>query len=271
MSALSFYISEVVHVRRVKPLHRLRYRIAYVLADLDRLEEACEASFLMGIAKPGLMRFSPRDHGDGKTDDLAQWVRNYVAAEGVVETCARIELLTMPRMFGYVFNPLSVYFLYGEDGGLHHVLYEVNNTFGGRHFYLARAGGKAGRHTHQCRKELYVSPFFDVEGSYRFAVTPPDERVRLHIDYYGKDGDIALTANLIGKRKEVSTGQCLKVLAGFPLMTLGVIASIHWHALKLILKGARYRPAPDDKSLHGNARRIKAAKSKEKFPQREAA
>jgi len=241
MSPISFYTGAVVHRRYGAVTHKLRYRIAYILLDLDRLDEANAASSLLGIERPGLLSFKSKDHGDGASRNLASWVREHLAAQGVEEEASRIELLTLPRMFGYVFNPISVYFIYGRDGALHHILYQVTNTFSERHFYLCAADPVAAIINQTSEKRLYVSPFFDVKGAYRFKVQPPSETLALTIRYDLVNGDKGLTASLTGIRKPVTTWRSAVLLAKFPFMTLGVVAGIHWQALKLWLKGAKYR------------------------------
>lgn len=244
MSPVSFYTGDVSHIRVSGPRHRLRYRIAYIALDLDRIAEADACSRYLGVERPGLMSFHACDHGDGAATDLARWVRDKAKSSGVEQECARIELLTLPRMFGYVFNPISVYFLFDATGALHHILYEVNNTFGGRHFYFAEPNSADPKLPHHAKKELYVSPFFDVEGGYEFSVRPPGDTIFLNVDYHNRDGSKALNARLDATRREVTDREALKILAGFPLMTLGVVAAIHWEALKLFFKGARFRPEP---------------------------
>jgi len=241
MSAISFYTGAVVHRRYGAVAHKLRYRIAYILLDLDRLNEANAASSLLTIERPGLLSFRAKDHGDGASRNLASWVRAHLAAQGVKDEASRIELLTLPRMFGYVFNPISVYFIYGRNGALHHTLYQVTNTFSDRHFYLCPADPTAPVINQTSEKRLYVSPFFDVEGSYQFKVQLPGETVALTIRYNLENGDKRLTASLTGIRKPVTTWRSASLLAKFPFMTLGVVAGIHWQALKLWLKGAKYR------------------------------
>lgn len=245
-----FYIGKVSHRRFGKISHVLRYRIAYLLLDLDRLEEAGRLSRLLKIGKRGLIRFDPLDHGEGKTQDLAGWVRAFVAQQGVQEEVASIQLLTLPRMLGYVFNPVSVYFLRDKAGDLHHVLYEVGNTFGERHFYLCAAELQAGLCRHQCDKAFYVSPFFDQRGHYEFTVQPPMDSVSLAISYRHGEAE-RMSAYLSGKAQPVTTATCLGLIAKFPLMTLGVIAGIHWEALKLVLKGARYHSHGPERSAPG--------------------
>lgn len=244
MSAISFYTGMVTHRRFGAVTHKLRYRIAYLLVDLDQLERAGKASHLLGVERRNLMTFRSKDHGNGADHGLASWVRGYLSGNDVPEDAARIELLTLPRMFGYVFNPISVFFIYDATGSLHHILYEVNNTFGGRTFYLCRADQAGPVADHTSEKALYVSPFFDVEGQYRFKVQPPADSVALTIRYDHADGAKAMMASLVGQKAPVTTWKTLGVLARYPLMTFGVVASIHWEALKLWLKGARYRSRP---------------------------
>lgn len=258
-----FYTGQVSHRRFGRISHVLRYRIAYLLLDLDRLDEAGRLTRFLSIGKRGLISFDPRDHGDGQAQDLAAWVRAFVARQGVQEDVATIELLTLPRMFGYVFNPVSVYFLRNEAGDLHHVLYEVGNTFGERHYYLCAAELLDGLCRHECDKAFYVSPFFDQRGHYEFTVRPPSDSVTLTISYRDCETE-RMAAHLAGKARPVTARTTLGLLAKFPFMTLGVIAGIHWEALKLVVKGARYH-------RHGPKRRTagtslgRAASSSQKW------
>ena len=150
MSAGAFYIGAVSHQRLGRVRHRLRYRIAYVLVDLDRAAEADRDSRLLGVDRSAPLAVRARDHGpiDAPPQNaaaLAAWVRALLRARGVTASAARIELLTLPRMFGFVFNPISVYLVRDSAGALHHVLYEVNNTFGERLLYLVTPGGEVGK------------------------------------------------------------------------------------------------------------------------------
>ncbi|MEM9495208.1 MAG: DUF1365 domain-containing protein [Pseudomonadota bacterium] len=244
MTPTAFYIGHVTHKRFGPTPHFLRYKIAYVLADLDRTERP--GARLMSVDRPGVLSLRSKDHGDGDSDNLAGWVRAFLQERGVASPAARIELLTLPRMLGFVFNPLSVYFIYDDANALHHILYEVNNTLGERHHYLCPAQtDENDLHApvdQSCPKEFYVSPFFDIEGRYRFRVRPPGETLALNIHYENAAGDKAMNATLNGARAPVSDKTCLAILFGLPLMTIGVAAAIGWEALKLKLKGALFRP-----------------------------
>lgn len=250
MTPIYFYNGVVRHRRLSDPPHVLQHKVTYALIDLDRLDEANSASLFFGAGKRGFISINPKDHGDGKSPDLAQWARATLIRHGVEQEAARIELLTLPRLFGYVFNPISIYFFYDRRGVLHHILYEVNNTFGGRHFYLVEAEQDQRTHKHRCDKAFHVSPFLEVKGHYDFNTTAPGRKFSLRIAYHEDESKPALHATFSGWRAAVSNAFCLKVLLRFPFMTLGVIAAIHWHALRLFLKGARLRNA------HGRERQF---------------
>ena len=237
--AARFYVGEVGHRRYGRVDHALRYRIAYLLIDLDRVEEAGRLARFLRIGRSGFMSFCPLDHGDSQSSDLAGWVRAFLQEQGIEKPAAKIELLTLPRMFGYVFNPISIYFIRDGRGCLHHLLYEVGNTFGERHFYLCAVEPDASVCEHTSGKAFYVSPFFDTDGQYDFKICPPDETVRLSISYRVGDEE-RLRASLMGRARPVTNRTCIGLLLGFPFMTLGVIAGIHWEALQLWFKGARY-------------------------------
>jgi hypothetical protein len=162
-----------------------------------------------------------------------------------VESGGPITLFCMPRVFGYGFNPLSVYFCYRTDGTVAATLYEVHNAFRQRHWYLIRVDRGAGPLVDQrCDKLFYVSPFMDMDMSYTFRVALPDERIALAIHAADKDG-LLLVAALSGNRQPLTDGRLFRLLATYPLLTLKVIAAIHWHALRLLLKGMRLRVRPN--------------------------
>ena len=180
-------------------------------------------------------------------------VEGHLRAAGLATDSGGIRLFWMPRVFGYGFNPLSVYFCYQRDGSLAAILYEVHNTFRERHSYLipverdAGAVGVAGAPgaviDQHCRKGFYVSPFMDMEMSYTFRVAVPDQRVMVAIRAADNDG-LLLAAALTGERSALTDLALLRALATHPLLTLKVIGAIHWHALRLLFKGLKLRPRP---------------------------
>lgn len=234
------YRSVVTHERFGRAAHRLKYRVAYALVDLESLSEGRSPTRLFGFNRPGLLSIRARDHGEGSADDLAKWARSYLQANGMKEEAAKILLFTLPRMFGFVFNPVSFYFVYDREERLHHILCEVNNTFGGRHFYLLRVSALGALKQKDCAKEFYVSPFLETSGKYSFKVRSPGQTISVGIDYRRENGERQLSAYLSGRRARLDAWTCFRILVEFPLMTLGVVAAIYWEALVLWFKGAPF-------------------------------
>jgi hypothetical protein len=233
----AIYRGVVTH-RRLRPKrHALRYRIFQLLLDLDEAPRL--RSRLFGYDRPALLGFRERDHGDGSATPLKAQVARRLAAAGIAGG-GPVRILCMPRVLGYVFNPLSIYFCHRADGALSAIVYEVNNTFGDRHSYVLPVRGGP-RVEQACAKRLHVSPFMDMDLAYDFAVEPPDERLAIGIHVRDAEG-LLVTAGFSGARRAFTDAELLKACLAHPLLTLGVIAAIHWEAAKLWLKGMRYRP-----------------------------
>lgn len=220
-----------------------------MLLDLDEIAELPRKLRLFSYNGCNAVSFFDRDHGDGSGRPLRQQVEAHLQEAGIAPDGGPIRLLCMPRILGFGFNPLSVYFCYRRDGTLAAILYEVHNTFRQRHSYLipidptctVRPGATVDQ---QCRKGFYVSPFMDMDLSYAFRVVVPDQkRVAVAIRTADQDGLVLATA-LSGDRLALTDAALLRILVGFPLLTLKVIGAIHWHALKMVLKGFRLRPRP---------------------------
>ena len=165
----ALYFGEVMH-QRVRPRrHRLRYRVFFLFADLDELGSLSRRLRLFSYNKFNLFSFLDRDHGPSDGSSLRHWVERHLAEAGIDLEGGPIRLLCFPRVLGYVFNPLTVYFCYRRGGEIAAVLYEVNNTFGERHTYLVPVDADgSGPLSHHCEKNLYVSPFNAVEGGVQF-------------------------------------------------------------------------------------------------------
>lgn len=247
----ALYVGTVAH-RRLRPQqHRLRYDVFYLLIDLDEVETLARSSRLLRLGRFGLISFHAGDHGDGTAVPLRQQVEGHLRSAGLVPDGGPIRLLTLPRILGYVFNPISVYFCHRRSGELSAVLYEVTNTFGDRHGYLIPVDDPAARPLrHRCTKVLHVSPFLHRDMRYAFRLTPPGEALGLTVT--GLDGNGPLiVATLEATRRELTDGALCRVLAAFPLMTLKVIVAIHWEALRLWMKGlaVRSRPTPPSSAV----------------------
>lgn len=242
----ALYVGEVMHHRLRPRAHRFVYRTFSLLVDLDELPDLDRRLRLFAYNRAGLFSFHDRDHGAADGTRPRAWVEAALARAGLAGAGARIELLCFPRILGYAFNPLSLYFCHRADGGLGAVIYAVRNTFGERHAYLIAvdpAEAAAGLVRQSCAKAFYVSPFVPMEAEYRFRLTPPGERFRLAICETDAEGDL-LVATQTARRLPLSDASLARALASHPLMALKVIGGIHWEALRLWLKGAPFQPRP---------------------------
>lgn len=248
--ASGIYAGTVMH-RRTRPRrHALAYNVFAFLLDLDELDALDRALPGFGHNRFGLLSFHDRDHGPGLDEPLRPWVERHLAEAGVDLRGGPIRLMCYPRVLGYVFNPLSVYFCYRrtDDGReeLAAVLYEVTNTFKQRHSYLIPVAAlEDGLVRQHCEKRLYVSPFIAMAMTYHFRVRPPAATLSVAIRETDTEGTL-LFASFSGRRRELSRGTAIGSFLGFPLLTLKVIGGIHWEALKLWLKGVPlvHRPSP---------------------------
>jgi len=229
--------ARVVHVRHRPFRHRLEYRIWSLLLDLDRAEEAARSSRLFRLERPGLVSFRARDHGARDGSPLRPWVEQQCAAAGLAAP-ARIRLLALPRVFGYVFNPITLYFCSDAAGRDMAVVYEVKNTFGDQHAYLACLNGP-GPYRHEVGKTFHVSPFIGMNARYRFQLLLRDDRFSLVIDETEADERL-LTASMVGRLAPMTDAALARCLIRLPWVTVKVIAGIHWHAWQLWRKGAAF-------------------------------
>ena len=240
--AAALYVGRTTHSRLEPRPHSFSYRLFQILIDIDRVDEGLKGLALLRHGRAGLFSFDERDHGARDSQPLRPWVEQTLAEAGVVATANTIRLLCFPRVLGFVFNPISVFFIHGDDDRLVAVIYEVNNTFGQTHAYVVPATG-ADEERQAADKRLYVSPFYRVEGGYQFRLTPPRERLKLVIvkQVAGKPD---FTASLTAKHAPLTDKALASLFFSMPLMTLGVVAAIHWEALRLWIKGAPFGPRP---------------------------
>lgn len=235
----ALYVGAVMHARLGATPHRFRYRVFTLYVDLDRLEEAGRLSRLFSIDRANLVCLRTADHGARGAQPLAAWARETFAACGIA--AARVRLLAYPRLLGYAFNPLSLFYGFDDDGRLVGAIAEVRNTFGERHRYvlaLAEDGARA-----QADKAFHVSPFLDMAHVYRFGLAAPGTQARVSIVAHDARGP-ALTALFAGARRPLTTRTLLATLLRTPLMTLKVTAAIHLEAVRLWRKGVRVVPHP---------------------------
>lgn len=241
----ALYAGTVVHQRLRPKRHRLRYRLAQGLFDLDELDDVAGRLRFLSRNRFNLFAFHDRDYGDGSDTPLRQQIEAHLRGAGLAPDGGPIRLLAMPRVLGHVFNPIAIWFCHRSDGSLLAIIYEVTNTLKQRHSYLIPVTGAAedGTIRQSCAKTLYVSPFMDMDMAYDFAIRPPGAQVQIVVN--GKDGEGPLiSASFAGKRRALTDGALMRLFFTIPLVTLKTVAGIHWEALKLWLKGIRIRKAP---------------------------
>jgi DUF1365 family protein len=234
MTRSAIYDGWVMHRRLAPRHHAFKYRVFSLLLDLDELESLGRKLKLFAWNRAGVVSFQDRDHGDGTS--LRAWLDGLLAAAGIVADGPR-RVLCYPRLFGYVFNPISTWFCYTADERLAAIVYEVHNTYDERHSYVLRAGNDEALVRHSCAKDFYVSPFLSMDCTYHFRIRPPGDDVMLAINEE-EAGRPILTATFAGKRKALTDAALLGMLLRHPLMTLKVVAAIHFEAVRLMWKGA---------------------------------
>ena len=241
------YTGTVVHRRHAPVEHRLSYSVYSLLLDLDELDGLADSIPWFSVDRFNLFSFRRRDHGPRDGSPLRPWAAQVLADAGVDIGAGRIQLLVYPRILGYGFDPLTVWYCHDEAGRLAGVIHEVRNTFGEWHSYVAPITGDERVLRHSAEKAFHVSPFFDVSGHYDFRLTRPDDSVSVVIEY-SDGGRPLLTAAFGGTRIALTAGGLLRRFFDHPLVSLKVIGGIHWEALKLLRKRAGFRPKPEPPS-----------------------
>ena len=252
MTAGSALYTGIVMHQRMKPRrHALHYRVFSLLLDLDELPVLGGHLRMFAYNRFGIYGFHDRDHGPRDGSPLRPWVEAALTLADIDIAGGPIRLLCYPRVFGYVFNPLSVFFCYHRDGALRAILYEVRNTFGEKHGYLIPVEDDGPVVRQSCDKTFFVSPFIDMAQTYHFQVRPPDDRIAVAIRQDDPEGTL-LYASFTGDRAPLDDRSLRRAFLRYPLLSLKVIGGIHWEALKLWLKGIPLttpRPAPPETAV----------------------
>lgn len=243
-----FVAAKVMHRRLLPRENRFVYGAYYLCLPLSIVDSV--RFRLLRKEKWGFFSLHNRDHGARDGSPWQPWIRSLLGEFGVTSADGEVVLMTMPRVFGYVFNPVSFWFCLDKEGGLRAVLAEVNNTFGERHNYLIFHDDQRlilPDEWLKSKKMFYVSPFLEVKGEYLFRFHYQEDRVGVWIDYQTEEGTV-LNTYVGGKRNVLNDRVLLAAFAKIPLVTLKVIAMIHYQAVKLWLKRVRYvrRPKPPE-------------------------
>ena len=232
------YNGEVTHTRFKPVRHFLKYKTFSLLIDLDEINLLDKSIGIFSHNKFNVFSFYDKDHGDRDGGNLKDWVISNLKKFGVKENITNIKVLCYPRILGYVFNPLSIFYCYEKDK-LVAIFYEVKNTFNEQHTYIFKIKNNE-EIIQKCRKKFYVSPFMDMETYYNFKLLNPNDKLSVFIKQTDADGTI-LTATQTGDKKEFNFKQLAINFLKYPLMTIKIISSIHYEALLLWKKGAIYR------------------------------
>jgi uncharacterized protein len=245
----SHLLDGTVRHRRVRPFdYDLQHGVFYVALDLDELDEVDRRNRLLSRNRRNVLTFRDDDHLDPPADDLPRRIREHLAREGVDASDWQITLVTNARMFGYVFNPASFFLCRDAAGILQVVIVEVHNTHLERHLYTLRPRSDAGGvFQSSMDKTFYVSPFIEVGGGYTVRVRDEPESLRIAIDQGDRDGGLLYTS-LILRRRRLTDRMLVRMLVRHPFVTHKTTAMIHWHALRLWRRGARFH-------RHGEAAR----------------
>lgn len=241
------YRGTLVHARRVPRDHLFRYRVCFYVVDLDELEQLDREVALFGHERRQVASLRASDHlGDGRRT-LRENVEEFLRTSGAEPPGGRIELLTNLRVLGYLFNPISFFYLYDAGDQLVQVVAEVHNTFGERWPYLLTPGTGSTERRHELEtetpKRLHVSPFFGMDQRYAFALSRPEDTVYARVDVH-EAGERVFGSVLAGEREPLTSASLRRSLVRYPLMPARVAAGIHWQALRLRLKGMRFHRKP---------------------------
>ena len=241
------YNGEVNHTRFKPVKHFLNYKTFSLFIDLDEIEQLDKSISIFSHNKFNIFSFYNKDHGDRDGSCLKNWVISNLNNYKVDGNISKIKILCYPRIFSYVFNPLSIFYCY-ENDKLKSIFYEVKNSFNEQHTYIFKI--KDGEEIkHKCKKKFYVSPFMDLETFYNFKLINPNQRLSVMIKQTDAEGTV-LTATQTGDKKDFNFKQLLINFFRYPLMTIKIISSIHFEALLLWKKGAIYRKR--DKKVFNN-------------------
>ena len=233
------YTGTVIHKRFKPKIHSFNYKVFSLLIDLSELDLLDKNLKLFSYNKFNIISFYNKDHGPRDGSSLKNWVIDNIEKNHIKTNGIQIKLLCYPRIFGYVFNPLSVFYVYDKNKDLISILYEVKNTFGEQHTYVFKSKKDQNLIQHVCKKKFHVSPFIEMNCVYFFRLLKPGNKISVIIDQNDKEGKI-LHASQDGVKSELNNNTLIKTYLKHPLMTFKIILAIHFEAFKLWTKGIKY-------------------------------
>ena len=234
----SIYNGTVVHKRFKPRIHFFRYKVFSLLIDLSELSTLDKKINFFSYNRFNLISFFDKDHGERDGTSLIEWVKKNLRENNIDAEEIKIKLLCYPRILGYVFNPLSVFYIYNNNEKLISILYEVKNTFGEQHTYIFKIEND-NLLQHNCEKKFHVSPFIEMNCNYFFRILKPSEKISVIIDQYQSNEKI-LFASQDGIRADLTSAELIKSYLKHPLMTFKIISAIHFEAFKLWTKGIKF-------------------------------
>ena len=232
------YNGQVIHKRFKPKQHFFKYNVFSLLLDLSEIDELDKKISFFSYNKFNLISFFDKDHGERNGNSLVEWVKFNLKKIGIDTINIKIKLLCYPRIFGYVFNPLSIFFVYDRNSKLIAILYEVKNTFGEQHTYVFKASSYNNNIENNCEKKFYVSPFMDLSSKYFFKILDPNKKLSIIINQSDNQGKL-LYASQDGIRSELNSKNLIFSYFRHPLMTFKIISAIHFEALRLWMKGIK--------------------------------
>lgn len=247
------YIGHVYHKRHTPFEHHFRYKVYSLYLDLDDLETPNKWRFL-SYNRFNIFSISDYSHAQRDGTKIKSWIHNIAQSKNIDLIGGKIKMLTFPRILGWAFTPITIYFCYNAETKLVAILYQVKNTFGQQHSYFIpvlpdhlKSGGWIEQ---QCDKIFYVSPFIQMDCIYKFRLKEPSDHLDIAIHQFQPGGKI-LTATWDGAAQPLTDATILKAFISVPMQMVKIIAGIHWEALKLWIKGAKFiqRPAPPSQDV----------------------
>lgn len=236
------FLSKVMHKRFFPKENAFNYNMYYLALPLSQIN-----NLDIKLNKGGLLSFHEKDHGFKDGRSIEEWVKN-ILKENSLKINGEIILITLPRVLGYVFNPVSFYFCFDENQQLKAVISEVNNTFGETHIYICvKENNENINHDEwlEAEKIFHVSPFLERAGKYKFRFNYKADKLGIWIDFFDENGNKKLITSLLGEFQEMNSKSLSKAFWGYPLITFKTIILIHWQALKLAFKKVKYIVKPE--------------------------